>query len=420
MSQRLIKDLVMRRKRFARDHRRSNIMANIGPVTVSVFLFTSLLFGCNTTRELSPASQEISQDNTDKVTTQINPEADERKEIQPVDKKETLGQTEEIWREPITGMEFIRVPGGCYEMGCGSWAGDCDNDSKPAHEVCVDGFWIARYEVTLDQWMKIIKFNRPEIGKAPNHPVENISWYDAKEFIELLNATSNDGIIYRLPTEVEWEYASRSGGKSEVYAGSNEIEAVAWYRENSDKHTHRVGSKGPNGLGIYDMSGNVREWCEDRYSGNAYRRHQQNNPIYQAGGSFRVIRGGGYKTVAFFCRSTSRYRLNPHDRHSGVGFRIIRTSAKEMSLDSTKKQIQKIGKETSLDSTKNQIQKIGTVKVILGNIRKGPSKKYKIIATVKKGDKVTIIRRKNKWYYVRLAHGRLGWCHLSLLLISHE
>ena len=404
MIQRLIKDLIMRRMRFARDYIRSNIKENIGPVMASVFLFTSLLLGCNTTGELSPASQEIPQDNTDKVTTQIKHEAEERKEIQPADKKERLGLTEEIWREPITGMEFIRIPGGCYEMGCGFWAGDCDNDSKPAHEVCVDGFWIARYEVTLDQWMKIIKFNRPEIGKAPNHPVENISWDDAKEFIELLNAKGNDGSIFRLPTEAEWEYASRSGGKPEVYAGSNEIEAVAWYRENSDKRTQRVGSKGPNGLGIYDMSGNVREWCEDRYSGNAYRRHQQNNPIYQAGGSFRVIRGGGYKTVAFFCRSTSRYRLNPHDRHSGVGFRIIMTSAKEMSLD----------------STKNQIQKIGTVKVILGNIRKGPSKKYKIIATVKRGDKVTIIRRKNKWYFVRLAHGRLGWCHRSLLIISHE
>ncbi len=163
---------------------------------VSVFLFTSLLFGCNTNRVLSPASQEIPQDNTDKDTTEIIPEADDRNEIQPADKKETLGQTEEIWREPITGMEFIRVPGGCYEMGCGSWAGDCDNDSKPAHDVCVDGFWIARYEVTLDQWTEIIKFNRPEIGKASNHPVENISWDDAKEFIELLNAKGNDGSIF--------------------------------------------------------------------------------------------------------------------------------------------------------------------------------------------------------------------------------
>ena len=370
----------------------------------SVFLIASLLFGCNTTKDLTPASQEIPQDKTDKVATQIKPEADDQKEIQPADKKETLGQTEEIWREPITGMEFIRVPGGCYEMGCGSWAGDCDNDSKPAHEVCVDGFWIARYEVTLDQWMKIIKFNRPEIGKAPNHPVENISWDDAKEFIELLNAKGNDGSIFRLPTEAEWEYASRSGGKPEVYAGSNEIEAVAWYRENSDKRTQRVGSKGPNGLGIYDMSGNVREWCEDRYRGNAYRRHKRNNPIYIERGSFRVIRGGGYKTVAFFCRSTSRYRLKPHDRHSGVGFRIVRA----------------IDKSVRVAPSKKPIQKIGTVKVILGNIRKGPSKKYKIIATAKKGEKVTVIRREDRWVYVRLSSGREGWCHQSLLTIPPE
>ena len=334
MSQRPIKDLVMSRKRFARNHRRSNIKGNIGLVTVSVFLFTSLLFGCNTARELSPASQEISQDNTDKVTTQIKPEADERKEIQPADKKETLGQTEEIWREPITGMEFIRVPGGCYEMGCGSWVGDCDNDSKPAHEVCVDGFWIARYEVTLDQWMKIIKFNRPEIGKAPNHPVENISWDDAKEFIELLNATSNDGFIFRLPTEVEWEYACRSGGKPEVYAGSNEIEAVAWYRENSDKRTHRVGSKGPNGLGIYDMSGNVREWCEDRYSEAAYSQHQHNNPINTGGSYYRLIRGGSRLDRPVNVRCTNRIPNLPAGSSFILGFRLARTPySKEKSAE---------------------------------------------------------------------------------------
>jgi formylglycine-generating enzyme required for sulfatase activity len=410
----------MRRKQFTRYHRIQIIEANIGALTVSVFLFAFLLFGCNTTKPLSPASQAISQDNTDKATAQIKPDAEERKGIHSAGRKETLGQTEGIWREPITGMEFIRVPGGCYEMGCGSWAGDCDKDSNPAHEVCVDGF----FEVTLDQWMKIIKFNRPEIGKAPDHPVENISWDDAKEFIELLNATGNDGSVFRLPTEAEWEYASRSGGKPEKYAGSNEIKAVAWYRENSDKRTHRVGSKGPNGLGIYDMiydmSGNVREWCEDRYSGTAYRRHQQTNPIYQAEGSFRVIRGGGYKTVAFFCRSTSRFRLNPRDRRSGVGFRIIKTGAKEMNLDSAKIQGRKIGKEIRLDSTENQIHKIGTVKVILGNIRKGPSKKHKIIATVKRGEKVTVIRQENRWYYVRSEHGRMGWCHQSLLKITHK
>jgi len=394
----------MRPKRVARDFRRSITKSKIASVTVIVFLFAYLLFACKINKDLHPASQTPSQNNTDKVITQLESETDSQKEIQPTSNKVARGETEKIWREPITGMEFVWVPEGCYEMGCGWWAGNCDKDGKPVHEVCVDGFWIAKYEVTLGQWLKIIKINRPEIGKGSNHPVENISWYDAKDFVELLNVRSSDGHSFRLPTEAEWEYACRSGGKPEEYAGSNEIEEVAWYRENSDKTAHRVGTKEPNGLGIYDMSGNVPEWCEDRYGRNAYSKHQRYNPQYKAGGSLRVIRGGGWKTVAFFSRSTSRYRLNPRDRRSGVGFRIIRTSAKEIGLDSTKK----------------QIQKIGTVKVSLGNIRKGPSKKHKIIATVKRGDKVIVIRQENRWYYVRLEHGRFGWCHQSLLIITHE
>ena len=394
----------MRPKRTTQDFMRAITTAKIGSATVFVFLFVFLLSGCVTSKELHPASQEASQDKTDKVITQPESETDSEKGIQPTIKKTAPVDTENSWREPITGMEFVWVPEGCYEMGCGSWAGDCDKDGKPVHEVCVDGFWIAKYEVTLGQWMKLIKFNRPEVGKDSNRPVENISWYDAIGFIELLNGRSNDDHIFRLPTEAEWEYACRSGGKPEEYAGSNEIEAVAWYRENSDKTTHTVGTKEPNGLGIYDMSGNVREWCEDRYSGKAYSRHQRHNPIYEAGSSRRVIRGGSWKTVAFHCRSTSRYRLNPADRRSGVGFRIIRIAAKE--------------KEKAVDSAKKQIRKIGTVNVILGNIRKGPSKKNKITATVKKGDTVTVIRRENKWYYIRLSNGRLGWCHQSLLVID--
>jgi hypothetical protein len=245
--------------------------------------------------------------------------------------------------------------------------------------------------------------------------VENISFNDAKEFIKLLNANRNDESGFRLPTEAEWEYACRSGGKPEVFAGSNEIETVAWFRENSGKQTQKIGTKEPNGLGIYDMSGNVREWCEDTYSGDAYRNHPASNPIYQTESLFRVVRGGGYQTVAFFCRSTSRFRLNPRDRRRGVGFRIVRKTAKEMRLDSDGKQSAGIHSH----STEGEPRTIGTVKVILGNIRNGPSRKHKIIATVKRGEKVTIIRKENRWYYIRSEHGRMGWCHQSLLSIKN-
>lgn len=406
----------MRRNPQTRAYGRYKIDVNIGTMVVSTLLLFSLLFGCNTTKEVSPRSKNMPETATGKGDQQKITEVGKRDELQPEAKKKMRDQTEKTWRDPVTGMEFIRVPGGCYEMGCGSWTGNCDNDSKPVHKVCLDEFWIGKYEVTLEQWTKIVAFRRPEIITDPDHPVENISFNDAGEFIKLLNANRNDESVFRLPTEAEWEYACRSGGKREIYAGSNEIERAAWYRNNSDKRPHKVGTKEPNGLGIYDMSGNVREWCGDTYNGNAYNNHQSSNPIYQRDGLFRVVRGGGYNTVAFFCRSTSRFRLNPRDRRSGVGFRIVKETAKEMNSVSIGTQAE--GKNSY--SNVGRTGKIGTVKVTLGNVRSGPSRKHKIIATIKKGEKVSILRKENRWFYIRSAHGRMGWCHQSLLNVKNR
>ena len=226
-------------------------------------------------------------------------------------------------KDKSTGMELLYVPGGCYEMGCGSWAGKCQDDEKPVHTVCVDGFYIGRYEVTQGQWKKIMGNNPSESKKGDDYPVENVSWNDVQTFIKKLNRKS--GKKYRLPTEAEWEYAARSGGKNEKYAGGGSVNLLAWYKDNSGEHTHKVGTKAPNGLGIYDMSGNVWEWCRDLYSENAYRQHQLKNPVYMKGGSGRVRRGGSWFSGARYCRSANRYFVSPGYRDDALGFRLSRT-----------------------------------------------------------------------------------------------
>ena len=249
----------------------------------------------------------------------------EDRELEISLKTEPAGtQAGDTWKDPVTGMELVLVPSGCYEMGCGRWTSDCGKDEKPVHEVCVDGFWIGKYEVTQGQWKKVMGSNPSHFNKGDNYPVERVSWNDAKEFIGKLNSLNSGQYEFRLPTEAEWEYACRSGGKSEKYAGGNEVDSVAWYGSNSGRSTHPVGAKTPNGLGIYDMSGNVWEWCEDIYSEDAYSKHQRNNPIYTGGGSYRVFRGGSWLYGPRFVRCAYRSRRFPVDRSIFLGFRLVR------------------------------------------------------------------------------------------------
>jgi len=231
----------------------------------------------------------------------------------------------EIWREPVTGMELVWVPEGCYQMGCGSWTGNCDSDEKPVHEVCVDGFWMGKYEVTQGEWQKVMGSNPYSFKKGENYPVETVSWEDAKEFIRKLNSRNGGRFVLRLPTEAEWEYACRSGGKQEKYSGGGSVDQVAWYGSNSGGSTHLVGSKAANGLGIYDMSGNIWEWCEDIYASDAYSKHSRSNPIYNAGGSRRVIRGGSWNFGPADVRCANRGGSEPAYRGDRLGFRLLRT-----------------------------------------------------------------------------------------------
>ena len=222
--------------------------------------------------------------------------------------------------ETVTGMEFVFVPAGCFDMGCGNWTSNCSDDEKPVHTVCVDDFYIGRYEVTQGQWKKVMHSNPSEFQKGDNYPVENVSWNDVEEFIKKLNSRSNKR--FRLPTEAEWEYAARSGGRKEKYVGGDDVDRVAWYGSNSSDHTHPVGTKAPNGLGIYDMSGNVWEWCQDWYCEDYYSKSPRNNPHGPSSGSLRVLRGGSWCNGPWFVRSALRVRLRPASRSCDLGFRL--------------------------------------------------------------------------------------------------
>ncbi|MFW6455814.1 MAG: formylglycine-generating enzyme family protein [Desulfohalobiaceae bacterium] len=231
------------------------------------------------------------------------------------------GQTQE-WTEPITGMQFVWVPEGCYYMGCGPWTTDCNEDEKPVHEVCLDGFWLGKYQVTQGQWKKIMYDNPAFFQEGDDYPVEMVSWDDCHKFIRKLSVSNQEKFGFRLPTEAQWEYAARSGGQNEIYAGGSELPKLAWYQDNSEGRTKPVGSKNPNGLGLYDMSGNVWEWVQDIYRKDAYSLHEKHNPVITSGGQRRVFRGGSWYNEAIFLRCSFRSFFAPLSRVYYLGFRL--------------------------------------------------------------------------------------------------
>ena len=233
----------------------------------------------------------------------------------------------DTWTDPITGMVFVWVAGGCYEMGCGDWTDSCDSNELPVHEVCVDGFWMGKYEVTQRQWKQIMGSNPSWFKSGDNYPVEYVSWNDCQGFISDLNSQS--GKTFRFPTEAEWEYAARSGGREEKYAGGNDPDSLGWYWDNSGRHTHEAGTKAANGLGIYDMTGNVWEWCSDWYSSGYYTHSPRNNPQGPYSGLDRVIRGGGWYDSAQDCRAAFRYNGWPVGRRDLIGFRLVFSSGQQ-------------------------------------------------------------------------------------------
>jgi formylglycine-generating enzyme required for sulfatase activity len=224
------------------------------------------------------------------------------------------------WVDPISGMEFVKVPEGRFEMGDGFDEGG--PNEKPLHEVRLNGFYIGKFPVTQAQWNRLMPDN-PSQFRGDHLPVEQVSWYATQEFIEKLIRAGGEIQTFRLPTEAEWEYAARSAGRLERYAGGNDPDAVAWSEENSGGTTHSVGQKTPNGLGLFDMSGNVWEWCQDIFLEDAYRRHSVENPVCTAGTGDRVMRGGGWNVDAWSVRCSMRFSLSPDYFGAALGFRLV-------------------------------------------------------------------------------------------------
>ena len=217
-------------------------------------------------------------------------------------------------------IEMVKVETGSFNMGATPETIYPDNDEKPVHRVTLtNDYYIGKYEVTQALWQAVMGSN-PSFFKGTDLPVETVSWNDCQDFISKLNAMT--GKRFRLPTEAEWEYAARGGKKSRGYlfSGSITLGDVAWYKENSGSKTHVVGTKQPNELGIYDMSGNVWEWCQD-WKGS-YSSSPQTNPTGAVSGSYRVCRGGSWLISAWYCRSSCRYNFTP-DCHCSRGLRLV-------------------------------------------------------------------------------------------------
>ena len=210
---------------------------------------------------------------------------------------------------------MVYVSGGTFIMG-----GDDSSDQMPTHSVTLSSYYICKYEVTQALWRAVMGSN-PSNFKGNNLPVENVSWYDCQTFIKRLN--SYTGRNFRLPTEAEWEFAARGGNYSRhyKYSGSNYIDDVAWYIDNSNKRPQPVGAKQPNELGLYDMSGNVGEWCSD-WDGS-YSSYSQTNPTGPNSGSFRVHRGGFWRYNAKYCRTPERNSKTPDYCVNYIGLRLV-------------------------------------------------------------------------------------------------
>ncbi len=220
---------------------------------------------------------------------------------------------------------MVYVQGGTFTMGCTSEQGsDCYDWEKPSHSVTLGNYWIGKYEVTQAEWRSIMGSNPSYFKDCDNCPVEQVSWGDIQRFLRTLNQ-KYPGRNYRLPTEAEWEYAARGGNKKDgtKYAGSSSMDNAGWYTANSGSKTHPVGQKSANGLGIYDMSGNVWEWCSEWYG--SYSSGSQTNPTGATSGSDRVYRGGSWRYGARFCRASSRFYYSQTYRDSHLGFRLSST-----------------------------------------------------------------------------------------------
>lgn len=244
--------------------------------------------------------------------------------------------------------DFVPVPAGCFQMGNGF--SDAYHLEKPVHEVCLDGYRIGKFDVTFREFSRFVRasgyiteaeknggcyvhdgiswsmnatasWRNPGFKQDDNHPVVCVTWNDAVQYAAWLSG--KDKQHYRLPSEAQWEYAARGGGRIERYAGGDDVDALAWYADNAGGATHPVGLKMPNALGLYDMSGNVWQWTADWYSQSYYRQSPKQNPNGPVAGTKRVFRGGSWFYDARGVRASYRDFAAPDYRSSYLGFRLV-------------------------------------------------------------------------------------------------
>ncbi len=246
----------------------------------------------------------------------------------PSNSQPPVGNVSNLFTEDLGNgvkIEMINLPGGEFTMRSNKY-----DDEKPPHQVKVSPFAIGKYEVTQRQWKAVMLDNPSRFNWSDVLPVENVSWEMARDFIKRLNARGSGG-TWRLPTEAEWEYAARAGSRSRYSFGddASQLHNYAWFWDNSDygmqaKQTHPVGRLRPNEFGLYDIHGNVWEWCSDWYGESYYKQSAATDPQGPSTGSYRVFRGGGWNINAVGCRSAIRNWYAPGSRDDDLGFRLVR------------------------------------------------------------------------------------------------
>lgn len=252
---------------------------------------------------------------------------------EPVIVQEPVVDVPKIFTNTI-GMEFLYIDGGQFMMGRNQQYNEGGDVESPPHEVRVQGFWVSKYPVTQEQYFKLTRVN-PSYFKnnlvdeesSHRHPVEQVSWFDAKAYVELINRYEGKSQLYALPTEAQWEYVTKAGGNTRFTFGDSEalLDDYAVYEYSANVRTSVVGEKFPNRLGVYDLLGNVWEWCEDDFFANYVGAPNDGSP--RIGGfeseSFKVRRGGSYKTGYMCLRSSFRGYSRPDFSSNEVGFRLV-------------------------------------------------------------------------------------------------